>query len=265
MLELFTFRLSHFSEKTRWMLDVSRIEYHETFWTPFFHLGPALLLGRIATTVPILKHRSGYVQDSTRILHWLDTNMPGFRLLPRDAAQREEALALEERFDRVGGHVLRYVYSLIMDDAALVTALWTPDSTSLQRRFIAASFPVLRALFRRRFDLSEKRVAHSREVIEDGLAFLDAMLADGREFLVGDALSAADITACALLAPLVGPDEHEMYSRADTRGKIAPQLGNWLSRPSAEWVRRRYRERHPVATRPTASASSAAAHTRPGD
>lgn len=256
MLELITFRLSHFSEKARWMLDASHTEYREIFWTPFFHIGPALLHGRLATTVPILKHRGGYVQDSTRILHWLDTNMPGFRLLPRDPAQREEALALEERFDRVGNHVLRYIYSLIMDDAAMVTSLWTPDSSALQRRFISASFPVLRALFRRRFDLSEKRVAHSRAVIEEGFAFLDAKLADGRECLIGDTLSAADITACALLAPLVGPDEHEMYSRADVRAKIAPQLGDWLSRPSAEWVRKRYRTRR---------ASPAAAHIRPGD
>lgn len=252
MLELFTFRLSHFSEKARWMLDASRTEYRETRWTPFFHIGPALLHGRLSTTVPILRHRGGYVQDSTRILHWLDGNMPGFRLLPREASLRAEVLEIEARFDRVGSHVLRYVYSLIMDDARLVTALWTPDSNVLQRRFISASFPALRSVFRRRFDLSEKRVDYSRAVIEEGFAFLDARLADGREFLVGDTLSAADITACALLAPLIGPDEHELYSHADTRAKIAPRINDWLRRPSAEWVRRRYRERRPAAARTTA-------------
>lgn len=243
MLELITFRLSHFSEKARWMLDASGTEYRETCWTPFFHIGPALLHGRTATTVPILRHRSGYVQDSTRILHWLDNNMPGFHLLPRDALLRAEVLEIEERFDRVGSHVLRYVYSLLMDDAALVTQLWTPDSSALQRRFIATSFPLLRAVFRRRFDLSEQRVAHSRKVIEDGFAFLDQTLADGREYLVGNTLSAADITACALLAPLIGPDEHKMYSRSGVRERLAPQIGDWLTRPSAKWVRRRYRER----------------------
>lgn len=183
------------------------------------------------------------MQDSTRILHWLDANMAGFHLLPRDAAQRAEVLEIEERFDRVGSHVLRYVYSLMMDDAALVTRLWTPDSSALQRSFISTTFPLLRAVFRKRFDLSAQRVAHSRAVIEEGLAFLDLRLADGRKYLVGDALSAADITACALLAPLIGPDEHEMYSRADVRSALAPQVGGWLQRPAAEWVRRRYRER----------------------
>lgn len=256
MLELFTFRLSHFSEKVRWMLDASHTEYHETCWTPFFHIGPALLHGRMATTVPILRHRGGYVQDSTRILHWLDTNMPGFRLLPRDALLRAEVLEIEARFDRVGSQVPRYVYSALMDDAELVTRLWTPDSNALQRRCISSLFPALRWLFRNRFDLSEKRVAHSRAVIEEGFAFLDVALSDGREYLVGDRLTAADLTACALLAPLVGPDEHEMYSRADVREKLAPALGDWLSRPSAEWVRRRYRSRR---------ASPAAARTHPGD
>lgn len=243
MLELFTFRLSHFSEKARWLLDASGTAYRETCWTPLFHLGPALLRGRAATTVPILKHRGGYVQDSTRILLWLDANMPGFRLLPRDAAQRAEVLEIEARFDRVGSHVLRYVYGQMMDDAALVTSLWAPDSSALQRRFIATTFPLLRAMFRRRFDLRPARVAQSRQVIEEGFAFLDAQLADGREYLVGDTLSAADITACALLAPLIGPDEHAMYSRSDVRERLAPQLGDWLSRPATAWVRRRYRGR----------------------
>lgn len=243
MLELYTFRLSHFSEKVRWMLDAAGVDYRETRLTPFFHVLPALRMGSGASTVPILRHRGGTVQDSTRILLWLDANMPGFRLLPRDAAQRREVLEIEERFDRVGTQVLRYVYSVIMDDAALVTALWTPDASALQRRFVSTTFPLLRAAFRRRFDLSPTRVARARSIIEEGFAFLDQQLSDGRTYLVGDALSAADISACALLAPLIGPEQHEMYARADVRERLAPALGDWLNRPAADWVRRCYQLR----------------------
>lgn len=243
MLELFTFRISHFSEKARWLLDASGTEYRETRWTPFFHIVPALRHGRLGTTVPILRHRGGYVQDSTRILHWLDANMPGFRLLPRDSEQRREVLEIEDRFDRVGGHVIRYVYSATLQDAQGMILLWTFDASPLQRRFISTAFPLLRAAFRKKFDLSAARVARSRQAISEALDFLDARIADGREYLVGDSLSAADITACALLAPLLGPDEHEVYSRADVRAALAPLVGEWLERPAAQWVRRRYRER----------------------
>ncbi|MGQ0699090.1 MAG: glutathione S-transferase family protein [Panacagrimonas sp.] len=243
MLELFTFRMSHFSEKVRWMLDAARIEYRETGWTPFFHMVPALRHGRVGTTVPILKHGGGYVQDSTRIMLWLDTNMPGFHLLPRDTASRQAALEIEERFDRMGSHVIRYAYSRALENPQAIVDLWTLDSGPLQRRFIATTFPVLRKVFKLRFGLDAGRVAHSRKVIAESLDFLDAQLADGREYLVGDEFSVADITACALLAPLIGPDEHPVYSRDDFRATMAPLVTDWIERPAAQWVRKRYRAR----------------------
>lgn len=242
MLELFTFRISHFSEKARWMLDACGARYTETFWTPFFHVVPALRRGRLGTTVPILRHDGGHVQDSTRILHWLDENVPGCALLPADAAQRREVLDIEARFDRVGAHVIRYAYADTLDDRDAVLQLWTFDASPLQARMMRAAYPLMRAAFRRMLGIDAARVQRSQAVIEEALAFIEARLAQGGEYLVGDRLSAADITACALLAPLIGPDEHEVYSRADFRAGLGPRVSAWLDRPAAHWLRRRYRE-----------------------
>lgn len=242
MLELYTFRVSHFSEKSRWMLDAAGIEYREVAWTPFFHVLPALRRGRRATSVPVLKHASGSVQDSTRILLWLDANMPGFHLLPRDPAQRREALEIEDRCDRVGLHVMRYAYHATLDEAGAVIDVWTLDATRVQRALIARSYPLLRMAFRRLFGIDAARVARAREAIGETLDFLESKLADGRDYLVGDALSAADITAGALLAPLFGPEQHPVYGRADMREAMAPLVAQWQQRPVARWLHRRYRE-----------------------
>lgn len=241
MLELYTFRMSHFSEKARWMLDASRTEYREVRWTPFFHVLPALRLGRLGTTVPILHTASGYVQDSTRILNWLDTNLPGFNLVPRDPVQRREVMELEDRFDRIGAHVIRYAYSAALEDRDAVVELWTLDASPLQKRVIAACFPLMRRVFRNRMKISPESVQQSRKRIGELLDELDARVADGRTYLVGDRLSAADITAAALLAPLFGPDEHEIYSREDFRETLRPLVSDWMSRPGAQWVRALYR------------------------
>ena len=147
MLELYTFSVSHFSEKSRWMLDACGAPYRETRWTPFFHVWPALRLGGRGTTVPILRHEHGAVQDSTRILHWLDAHQPGFDLLPRAPDLRAEVLALEERFDRVGHPVMRFGYAEALKDPAAVSALWTPDARPWQRRVIERSYPLLRTVF----------------------------------------------------------------------------------------------------------------------
>jgi glutathione S-transferase len=242
MLELYTFSISHFSEKARWMLDSFGIAYREVRWTPFFHVLPALRLSRQATTVPILRHAQGVVQDSTRILLWLDANEPRCKLLPADPAQRAEVLALEDRFDRIGFPVLRVSYAAVLDDPALAVALWTPDASALQRRIMHSSFGLLRAIFRRRAGITPARVQRAEQSIADALDELDARLADGRRYLVGDRLSAADITACALLAPLFGPPEHPLYGRPEVRAKAAARVAQWADRPAARWVLERYRE-----------------------
>ena len=256
MLELYTFRMSHFSEKARWMLDASHTEYREVCWTPFFHVLPALRLGRLGTTVPILHTASGYVQDSTRILNWLDTNLPGFNLVPRDPVQRREVMALEDRFDRIGAHVIRYAYSAALEDRDAVVRMWTLDATPLQKRVIAAGFPLMRQVFRNKMNITPESVQHSRKRIHEALDELDGRVTDGRTYLVGDRLSVADITAAALLAPLFGPDEHEIYSREDFRETLRPLVSEWLARPSALWVRGLYRKhrrtRSPGSTEPTA-------------
>lgn len=241
MLELYTFRVSHFSEKARWLLDAAGIEYREICWTPLFHVARVLRRGLRATTVPILKHRNGHVQDSTAILLWLDANMPGFHLLPRDPAQRAEVLEIEDRCDRAGAHVIRYAYSATLDDAAAVTEVWTLDANRFERAVIARSYPVLKLAFAKLFGIEPKRVARSKQVIAETLNDLDAKLADGREYLVGNTLSAADITACALFAPLFSPDEHPVYSRPDMRNAMQPLVAEWQQRPVAQWLLRRYR------------------------
>lgn len=242
-LKLHTFSVSHFSEKTRWLLDAGGIAYVEEPWVPFFHIVKALRKGgRGATTVPVLDTGSGYVQDSTRILLWLEKNRAPYALLPTDAALREQVLAVEDRFDRVGNHVIRHAYSSALDDAAGITAIWSIDATPMQSLILRRSYPLLRLVFSRKLKLGNAAaVATSERKFGEALDWLAEQLKDGRRYLVGTQLSAADITAAALLAPLACPDEHPVYSRADFREGIAPLRAKWAGHPALDWVRGLYR------------------------
>lgn len=240
-LGLYTFSVSHFSEKIRWTLDAARIPYQETRWTPFFHLLPALRKGKLTTTVPILETPQGFVQDSTRILLWLEEHEPAFSLVPREAALREQAMAIEDRFDRIGTHVTRYIYSRALKDTETVVALWSLDATPMKARLVSNLFPLLRMLMRGALQMSRENVERSKKAIAEGLDWLDAQLADGRRFLVGDRLTVADITAASLLAPLFGPEEHPVYSRHDFRAGVAPLIEEWTDRPAVRWLHQTYR------------------------
>ncbi len=222
------------------MLDASGVLYEEVVWTPLFHVGPALWKSRRATTVPILESDGETVQDSTRILLWLERNRSQLSILPEDAGARAEALEIEERFDRVGTHVIRYSYSHVLERPESVVAVWTVRSSTLTKKLLARAFPLVDPLLRRQFRIEPSKVERSRETIAEGLAWLEARLEGGRRYLVGDRLGAADITAAALLAPLACPDEHPVYGRADYREAIRPAAEPFEG-PGLAWVRERYR------------------------
>ena len=44
-LTLYTFAMSHYSEKIRWVLQASRLPFREAVMTPAFHMLPALRMG----------------------------------------------------------------------------------------------------------------------------------------------------------------------------------------------------------------------------
>ena len=101
---LYTFTISHYSEKVRWTLDHLKLPYHEICLTPVFHIGPTLKMGgRKQTTVPILVTAEASIQDSARILEWLHSHHGPLDIIP--AEHQEEVIGAEARFNRIGRDV----------------------------------------------------------------------------------------------------------------------------------------------------------------
>lgn len=243
-LRLYTFSLSHFSEKIRWLLGAEGLAFEEVAWTPPFHVPEARRRGR-GTTVPILEDGPRSVQDSTRIVHWLDAQRGPLRLLPRDEPARAEVLALEELFDGVGADATRLAYAHLLDDGPTVIRLWGIDASPFQRALVRATFPLARAVFRRRLDVGPARLERAREKVERGLAEVERRT-ESRGYLVGESLTLADVTAAALLAPLACPGEHPVYRHARYREPMEPVLRPYRDRPALAWVRRIYRDHRGV-------------------
>lgn len=243
-LRLYTFSISHFSEKIRWTLGLEGIPFVEVPWTPPFHVRSARRRGG-RTTVPVIEAGREHVQDSTRILHWLDAHRGPLSLLPTDAEARREALDIEARFDEVGSHVIRLAYDYLLPDTESVVRFWTIDATPMQRRALRVAFPLVRPLFRRRLDTRPEQMARSRERLDAGVTFVEERTARGR-YLVGDRLSIADVTAAALLSPVACPDEHPVYGSARYRAIVAPLVARWAERPALAWVRAMYRDHRGV-------------------
>ncbi|MAM88674.1 glutathione S-transferase family protein [Allohahella sp. A8] len=237
---LYTFAMSHYSEKIRWSLDHMKLPYREVCMTPVFHIVPALRMGgRKQTTVPILVTPEASIQDSARILDWLETHHGPLDLIP--AALRDEVMAVEARFNKIGRDVARFLYAAGFGEGDdYIVKLWTDHASAGQAFVIRHSFPLIKWSLKRQLKINEAGVARARKRIGDEIEWLEARLNSGHRFLAGDQFTAADITAASLLAPLACPDQHPVYRAPEYKSIMREAIEPWRDSAALDWVRKLY-------------------------
>ncbi len=201
---LITITFSHFCEKARWALEYRNIAFTEEAHLPTFHALPALRSSR-QRMVPVLVADGTAIPDSTAILRWADAQQStGPRLYPDAFA--DEILALEERFDRdLGPASRRWAYGFILRERELLLKIAEHGAPPWQHRMLPFVLPFARWVMRKSMRIDDAGIARSRQKIARVFDDVAALLSDGRRYLSGDQLSAADITFATLAAPALMP------------------------------------------------------------
>jgi glutathione S-transferase len=190
--------------------------------------------------VPVLRLDGTTISDSTRIIAALEAHRPDPPLYPADPAARARALALEDFFDEeLGPHIRRAFFFHVLQDPERAVALLTLDESALTKTLYRAAFPVVRTVMRADMSIDAERVAHSRRQVDVALQRLEAELQPSG-YLVGDVFSVADLTAAALLAPLLHADQFPYRLPP-----LLPPLAEWRAsvaeRPGFQWALEMYR------------------------
>jgi glutathione S-transferase len=203
---LMTIGPSHYCEKARWALDFFGVDYTEDKHPPMVHWLWSLPSGG-GRTVPILRAGSEVIGESSDILHHLDREHGnGQRLYPVDDGLRAEVEQLEERFDtRLGPHTRRVVYFHLLPERKLAIETIGPGVGGVQKMVFRAGFPFFRFMMFRGMNITPTSAERSLDSTRQVFHAVDERLADGREFLVGDSFTAADLTFAALAAPVLLP------------------------------------------------------------
>ena len=250
-LRLHTITFSHYVEKVRWCMDRLGIAYEEV---PNAGILGVLLTGR---TVPSLEIPPGLTRigDSPRILRYLWGEYAGRLPAGRTdfLAPTAVALELERYFDqRLGNDVRVWVYSRIFARRDLTLRSWgieEPRVPGWQRALLRAGTPLLRFAVRRMLGVHPARASRALERTREAFDRVDALLADGRRYLAGDALSFADITFASLAALAVLPPEYAGRAIQGRRLAIEDLEPDWRAeveafraRPAGQFVLRLYRE-----------------------
>ncbi len=240
---LYQFPLSHYCEKVRWALDYKNIPFQKHNLIPGVHL---LVTKRLApkTSVPILVDGKKVIQDSTRIIDYLDENYPEVSMTPSNENLKKEALELEEYFDKnVGVHLRRFIYFYVLEDRPLVISALLKNAPWYGPPLYAAFFPLIKKLMKKTMNIYEKPTQDSIRILDEAIDFLNQKISK-QEFLVGNKFSRADLAACALLGPLCSPPEYDFEWPEVSQMPVELQKYRLAKEkePFFEWVLKTYKE-----------------------
>jgi glutathione S-transferase len=256
---LWHIEISHYSEKVRWALDYKGVAHERRAPMPGYHIGVALALTRGRQyTFPVLELDGRRIGDSTAIIAALEERYPEPPLYPSHPAQRERALAIEDWFDeQLGPYIRRFVFHALRDqrnEMERLSAMAAPPALS---RFKRMSVLYARGLTAARFLAGSERAAERARI--KVLAAVDHLEQElgSNEYLVGDRFTVADLTAAALLYPLVLPPEGPaQYEIPDSYRRLREPL---MERRGYRWVEEMFR-RHRGLAAPAVAAGSAQEH-----
>lgn len=243
-LYLVTIGPSPYSEKARWALDLLGRSYTEERCAPGF-VRPALKRIFAGTTAPALVvNKKDTYSDSTDILRWVDSQLPGHqKLFPEDPIQGSVVKDFCQRCDtKLAPEVIAFVQTYLprAQFADLCTKGVPPDQAKKFRWlsfFIHLAAKSKLKLNPSNFKMSVKRMGQFFQSV-------DHLLDGGKNYLYGDKLSAADIVfasyaGAALCIPEYGGAALNFQDAPD---EVRDEVKKLRETPAGKFVQSLYKD-----------------------
>jgi glutathione S-transferase len=234
--------VSHYSEKVRWALDYKALAHVRRAPAPGSHMPIAYWLTRgRAITLPILELEGQRIADSTAIIAELERRIPDPALYPHDPRDRRRALELEEWFDEeLGPYMRRLAFYELRREPEILAEMGARIVPGMAAALGPVLVPYTRLFTGLRYRASSAHDAErARGKILAALDRLEAQLGE-EEYLVGGRFTVADLTAAALLYPLVLPPQapSDIERMPEPYERFRVPLSD---RPGYHWVQEVYK------------------------
>src|SRR5208337_1989270 len=194
------------------------------------------------THVPVLKLNGQVISDSTRIIEALERAYPEPPLYPADADERRRALELEDYFDEeLGPYIRRWIFHAILPYPEFVRAAFVSHASPAAQLAQRALSPLIGVIMRRQMNINPATAEVARVKT---LAAMDRLESELRPsgYLVGDRFTVADLTAAALLSPLVRPPEFPYKAAGPIPEPLAKIRESVSTHPAFQWTLQTYRQ-----------------------
>ena len=235
-IELHQFSHSHYNEKVRWALDYKNLPHVRICYLPGPHV-PQIRSMTGQTETPVLRLEGQTVHGSARIVDLLEQRFPSPRLYPADAAERDEALAIQKRLDaELGGEVRLALFAVSLDHPSFVTATFASEKAAWKQKLFQATFPLTRALMTKAMNITPENGRRARERVTVILDYL-AEKSAATGYLVGNDFTVADLTGAALLGPVALVDHPDMRQAEPAPRAVTELCEQWAAHPGMLWAK----------------------------
>lgn len=240
-----TVPVSPYCELARWTLDRLSVAFTEECHAPFLHR-LATRRHRGGSVVPVLDIGESSLTDARQVVDDYEARSPEpLRLFPADPDDRADCRELFDMFfDELGVAVRAWAYAYQLPLRRSTAKAWVDGAPALERAIVPLAYPLLAAIVKRSLELGPDTIARERRVIEASLEHVEARLADGRRYLLGDRLSAADLALATLFAPAVLPAEYRgpLPTMEELPPAMRADVEGFRARPAGAFVLRLFRE-----------------------
>lgn len=241
-LKLLTIPFSHYCEKARWALDLTRLPYFEEGHLPIVHALYNRKYGA-GSTVPALVTEKGVLCDSDDILQFAYRH--GIHLYPKPLMN--EIRSWEARFNQVLGPKTRlWAYSHLLQAPELILQMMEVCPRH-ERVLIKPFIGSVTQLIKKQYGIREGSSEYALREIQALWDQTDRLLSDGRAYLVGQSFSAADLTLAALGGIMLLPAEYAFpYPELEQLPPaMAETIEHFRQSPTGKHIQKVYRQHRP--------------------
>lgn len=241
---LITLSISPFNELGRWSLERAGISYREEPQGLVFHIPASRRAGGKGTT-PVLVAGDEVVAESADIAEWADRHAPPERRLFPDGAAGQEVRDLVRRFgEELGPASRRVIWKHLIRDIDLACRYWEQRVGPRQARWQPRLLRVARPMAKRAMKLGKDDLAAAPGIVRSYFDEVAERIAGGGR-IVGDSITAADISFASMASPAVVPAEGypvRMPQPEEFPGDVARTIEELRAHPAGQYALRLYKE-----------------------
>ena len=238
--------VSPYCELARWVLDRLGIPYVEECHAPVFNVVAARKYGG-GSVVPVLDTGETALLDARTAVDYYEARAPqNLKLYPANSAVETEARQLFNfLFDTFGVAVRGWAYAYMLPERSGTIRAWISGAPWWERLAVPVIYPFLVAALRKNLHLQPDSIVQQQLIIESALSQIEGRLADGRQFLMGDTLTAPDLAFAALSAPIMIPPHYgrPLPALDELPTAMRSTIEAWRARPSGQFALRLYENR----------------------